>query len=217
MKYNKWTILEMLPKGKCIAQCECGETHTRHISNIKSGKSKQCTKCQAKQYKKTTNLKTHGLSNERLYAKWGSMKARCYNKNTKSYKDYGEHGVEVCDEWKNDYLSFRKWALENGYKPNLEISRIKDIGNYEPSNCRFITKTKNMKEALKGKHHTYQRIIKMVLTKMKLSSDEYYKIIDMAMSGKYKATELEKLTGRDRHVLLDMCRREGNEPNWNRG
>jgi hypothetical protein len=72
------------------------------------------------------------------------MKTRCYNKNSPDYKNYGAKGVKICDEWLNNYLSFKKWAEEKGYDENAPkgqctIDRINVEGNYEPSNCRWIT------------------------------------------------------------------------------
>lgn len=41
----------------------------------------------------------HGKCNTRLYRIWKHMKIRCYNKNNKDYKNYGERGITICDEW----------------------------------------------------------------------------------------------------------------------
>jgi hypothetical protein len=49
------------------------------------------------------------------YRSWQSMKARCYNKNHISYKNYGERGITVCNEWLS---SFETFLNDLGYKPD---------------------------------------------------------------------------------------------------
>lgn len=81
----------------------------------------------------------HGMTGTRIYKLWGHMKERCYNKNSTNYDRYGGRGIQVCEEWKNDFMSFYNWAMENGYQENLTLDREDNDGNYEPSNCRWVT------------------------------------------------------------------------------
>lgn len=85
----------------------------------------------------------HGMSSHRLYKIYCGMVARCYNENHIYYKDYGGRGIVVCEEWLKDRKLFFKWALENNYADNLQIDRIDCNGNYEPSNCRFVSNLVN--------------------------------------------------------------------------
>jgi hypothetical protein len=71
------------------------------------------------------------------------MLSRCFNSNHKNYDTYGGAGITVCDEWKKP-ASFFEWALANGYQEGLQIDRFPNRhGNYEPSNCRWVTCTEN--------------------------------------------------------------------------
>jgi hypothetical protein len=74
---------------------------------------------------------------------YDAMKSRCDNPNNTIYEYYGGRGIKVCDEWSSSSTLFYDWCLANGYKPGLEINRIDNDGNYEPSNCNFVTHRNN--------------------------------------------------------------------------
>ena len=109
----------------------CGTEFRTQINSVKNGNTKSCG-CYTKK---------HGMSNTRLYNILKTIKDRVLNPKNKAYSYYGRRGITICDEWKNDFMSFYNWAMSNGYSDELSIDRINNDGNYEPSNCRWTTKT----------------------------------------------------------------------------
>jgi hypothetical protein len=85
-------------------------------------------------------LTIHGQTPKKLYQRWMDMRHRCYNPNIRSYKFCGSKGVRVCAEWRNDYISFKKWALKNGYREGLFLCRKDVKKDYTPDNCFFEKK-----------------------------------------------------------------------------
>lgn len=87
------------------------------------------------------NRRTHGyyITHRSEYQIWTGMIARCYNKQNKSYRNYGEKGVIICERWLN---SFDNFITDMGLRPSNKhsIDRFPDkAGNYEIGNCRWAT------------------------------------------------------------------------------
>ena len=82
--------------------------------------------------------RTHGMSHTRLHNIWLTMRQRCEKPRCSTYHKYGAKGIRVCEEW-SSFERFRDWSFTNGYADNLTVDRIDPKGNYEPSNCRWVT------------------------------------------------------------------------------
>jgi hypothetical protein len=69
------------------------------------------------------------------------MRDRCNNPKNPSYHNYGGRGISVCERWD----SFANFLADMGERPDgFEIDRRNNDGNYEPSNCHWISRQKNL-------------------------------------------------------------------------
>lgn len=128
-------------KTMWICKCDCGNEAVVSGGNLQSGHTRNCLECG---YKSTgLSRKTHGKSHTSLFRIWSGMITRCEYEKGRSFKDYGGRGIKVCEEWRKDFQKFYDWSINNGYKKGLEIDRINVNGNYEPSNCRWVTNIVN--------------------------------------------------------------------------
>lgn len=153
-KFGKLTVIEFSHKKQRFAsngkkngndfyykcKCECGNETISRIADLKRGKATSCG-CYRVERTKQVNKKyeSYEFWNTKLYKIYAKIKDRCLNVKCKRYADYGGRGISICDEWKNDFVAFHDWAMSNDYKEGLSIDRINNNGNYEPSNCRFVT------------------------------------------------------------------------------
>lgn len=146
-KFGKLTVVEETKNNRgekaWLCKCDCGSNQVVKTWPLKNGKVSSCG-CGWK--------KRHGLSTHPLYNKMRNMKKRCYNPNSKDYKDYGARGIKICKEWLDDFNTFYDWAIESGWKDGLTIDRIDVDGDYEPSNCQWQTRAEQNRNQRKTKY-----------------------------------------------------------------
>lgn len=137
-----------------LCVCDCGNLKEVTSGDLIKNKVKSCG-CLIHDMLLKRNT-THGKAKCKLYKIYQNILYRCYNKNCKHYKHYGGRGIAVCSEWKDDFMSFYDWSINNSYKEGLTIDRIDVNGNYKPNNCRWITNKQQTRNRRNTKCITYK-------------------------------------------------------------
>jgi hypothetical protein len=158
--YGRLTVIEHVPNApgakdtnaRWLCRCVCGTTKVVYGQDLKKGKVVSCG-CW-NQEKRTK----HGMSHTHVHKVWIAMRDRCRNPNNLAFKNYGGRGIKVCDRWD----SFSDFLADMGDRPEgFDLDRIDNNGNYEPSNCRWLSRQKNLNNKrtnrfleLRGETHT---------------------------------------------------------------
>lgn len=145
-RVDKLRVITFSHKAKRMSyfwvQCDCGTYKCLPWGNVKI--SCGCVRrdpARAKRFGK--GFYSHGMAHSRLTRILAGAVQRCHNPKSKPFKWYGGRGITVCDEWRNSVATFIAWANNNGYNPSLELDRKDNHGNYDPINCRWVSRRVN--------------------------------------------------------------------------
>ena len=123
--------------------------------------------------KQIRDSKYHGFTGAKLYNSWRAMKQRCYDKSQYS-KSYQGKKIQVFKGW-HRFVDFKEWALNNGYKEGLTIERVDSSRDYEPSNCKWLTRSENISNRNKEYDYSKRKKLRYILMEngLKIGVKEY--------------------------------------------
>jgi hypothetical protein len=125
----------------CI--CDCGNTCVVRGTALVAGNTTSCG-CWRHDAQVTHGHLTGGAS--KTYRSWDSAIQRCTNPNEIGWIRYGGANppVTICERWR----TFENFLADMGERPEgATLGRFGDVGNYEPGNCAWQTKSQQLLEA----------------------------------------------------------------------
>lgn len=152
-RFSRLTTIKIYGKTKnrgilweCV--CDCGNIKIAYSGHLRSGDIQSCGCLQIESIKRIATK--HGMEKTKFYGIWASMKYRCNNNKSVSYKNYGGRGITHDPRW-DDFINFKKDMYQayvfakKKYRKELKIKNNyisierKDVnGNYYKENCCWI-------------------------------------------------------------------------------
>ena len=140
--FGRLTVLNLISaengKLRWACKCTCGAKHEAVSGALMAGKVSSCG-CWLRECRVARKLK-HGQSvagGTRTFHIWSCMRARCENKNSPAYKDYGARGITVCKRW----AKFENFYADMGTcPPRLTLERKNNNKGYSLANCTWATR-----------------------------------------------------------------------------
>ena len=145
-RFGRLLVLSREPNDKrgssrWRCRCDCGGEKTTTGAYLRKGLSKSCG-CLVREHAvrmgAATRTHGHAVLETVEYKALRSAIARCHNPKHKSYPNYGGRGIEVCQEWRDDFSAFLEHV---GPRPagRYSLDRRDNSRGYEPGNVHWAT------------------------------------------------------------------------------
>lgn len=160
-RFGRLIVLDrggVAPNGEILwsCQCQCGRITKVMSWSLVSGNTRSCGCLKIEKF--LGRITKHGHSTRSrtapAYTSWCKMLTRCNNPNDTHYDRYGGRGIKVCKRWTEKFENFLNDMGERPIGSTLE--RINNDGDYEPGNCRWVTRKDQMRNRCNTPFVTYE-------------------------------------------------------------
>jgi len=219
--FERLTVMEYCGASHWKCLCFCGNEKIIDGSSLTRRISKSCG-CYRKEKISLINKGNikHGHSRRgkvsRAHHIWNNMLNRCNNKNCPEYKNYGERGITVCNEWNpKKGGSFANFYEDVGEPPKgMSFDRTNNNEGYFPDNWRWATpkeQTNNRRNTRNLILYNYEKKLRSLLKglitrgKNKISFSK-----NLPYNSKQLCEHLEKIR-ESQNNSCPMCHKSYNE------
>jgi hypothetical protein len=166
-RFARWTVIgeSFMHSGHraVLCRCDCGVERLVLVFALRSGHSTSCG-CAKREQVATLVSRTrwkdkHGRAKgwkDPLYTLWLRIRKRCNNPKAHNYRWYGARGIQVCDEWQHDPVTFISYVEEHlgPRPPGKSLDRVDNDGDYRPGNLRWATQKEQVANSRNARRPT---------------------------------------------------------------
>jgi hypothetical protein len=169
-------------ENKWVCICDCGNKSLVGRSSLMQGNTKSCG-CLAEERRSKGNIK-HSMHGCQEYQPWKNMWNRCTNPAGKNYEFYKDKTPP--DEWR-DFAVFKN---DVGDRPSMShtLDRVGNSMPYSPSNCRWATKSEQMRNKSNTIMVVYNGVVMPFIEACEILGLDYH----YTLGRKYHYQDVEK-------------------------